>query len=288
MTRPVLVLLLVALAAAGPGYKEKMMKKMTKHMFDQMCWGKENMMMKWKMIKGAMGECMGGEEVAPRALPLARTQALHTYHLPSYPLLPQFQYANYHHLGKRDAAAEQETAEFLINWYDFKDEMTGKVGNLSCVFRKMDILTASGDINLRFFQTTMWDKLDLSSTLAGSDPAWRNMLVTRWTDCYKKAVSIPSETLTRHPLFKDAQMARNMDFWMCAMEAKTDCCAAAGQHQMLEDIYGQDDGTMDWQKYGLPADKYELASVATMVMMESHTPMENFLMSFFKSDGTDM
>jgi len=75
---------------------------------------------------------------------------------------------------------------------------------------------------------------------------------------------------------------------MCAMEAKTDCCAAAGQHQMLEDIYGKDDGTMDWQKYGLPGDKYELASVATMVMMESHTPMENFLMSFFKSDGTDM
>ena len=148
MTRPILVLLLVALAAAGPGYKEKMMKKMTKHMFDQMCWGKENMMMKHKMIKGAMDECSGQEEVAPRALPLAMApKALHTYHLPSYPLLPQFQYANYHHLGKRGANDEQETAEFLNNWYDFKDEMAGKVGNLSCVFRKMDILTASGDVS---------------------------------------------------------------------------------------------------------------------------------------------
>ena len=38
-------------------------------------------------------------------------------------------------------------------------------------------------------------------------------------------------------------------------EAKTDCCSAALQHSMLEDMYGKDDGSIDWTQYGLPADK---------------------------------
>ena len=40
-----------------------------------------------------------------------------------------------------------------------------------------------------------------------------------------------------------------------AQEAKTDACSAALQHSMLEDMYGKDDGSIDWTQYGLPADK---------------------------------
>merc|ERR1712113_726879 len=79
------------------------------------------------------------------------------------------------------------------------------------------------------------------------------------------------------------QLARNMEFWMCAMEAKTDACSAALQHSMLEDMYGKDDGSINWTEYGLPADKYELASVATMVLINSKSDMEKFICSFFET-----
>lgn len=149
MAKLLLLLLLATLAAAGPGYKEKMMKKMAKHFFDQMCWGKENMRAKHAAIKEAMEEC-GGEVAVPRALPaVPRVAALHTYTLPShtFPLLPHLQYGAYHRLGKRATATpDQETAEFLNDWMDFKDGLEDKIGNLTCVFKKMDLLTASGDV----------------------------------------------------------------------------------------------------------------------------------------------
>ena len=135
------------------------------------------------------------------------------------------------------------------------------------------MLSVSYQVNLRFFTTDFWNNINLDSTLAGSDPAWRSMLTTKWTDCYNKAQAIPTETLTRMSFMKSMpQLARNMEFWMCAMvslrgcyqillftskpqEAKTDACSAALQHSMLEDMYGKDDGSINWTEYGLPADK---------------------------------
>merc|ERR1712158_232351 len=194
----------------------------------------------------------------------------------------------YHHLGKR-ATPEEETAEFLNDWVDFQGDLEHKIGNLTCVFDKMGLHTASGDVNLKFFTTDFWNNINLGSTLAGSDPNWRSMLTTKWTDSYNKAQAIPTETLTRMSFMKSMpQLARNMEFWMCAMEAKTDACSAALQHSMLEDMYGKDDGSINWTEYGLPADKYELASVATMVLINSKSDMEKFICSFFESDGTDM
>ena len=60
---------MAALAAAGPGYKPMMMKKMAKHYFDQMCWGKDNQMAKYKSIKESLAACMGEAAPAPRAMP---------------------------------------------------------------------------------------------------------------------------------------------------------------------------------------------------------------------------
>merc|ERR1712079_531946 len=179
---------------------------------------------------------------------------------PTYSIVSPYQFTRYHHLGKR-ATPEEETAEFLNDWVDFQGDLEHKIGNLTCVFDKMGLHTASGDVNLRFFTTDFWNNINLGSTLAGSDPAWRSMLTTKWTDCYNKAQAIPTETLTRMSFMKSMpQLARNMEFWMCAVEAKTDACSAALQHSMLEDMYGKDDGSINWTEYGLPADKYELAS----------------------------
>merc|ERR1712004_593058 len=273
----------------GRGYKAMMMKKMAKHYFDQMCWGKDNQMAKYKSIKESLASCMGQAAPAPRAMPQKMVmKPVHSYHVPTYSIVSPYQFTRYHHLGKR-ATPEEETAEFLNDWVDFQGDLEHKIGNLTCVFDKMGLHTASGDVNLKFFTTDFWNNINLGSTLAGSDPAWRSMLTTKWTDCYNKAQAIPTETLTRMSFMKSMpQLARNMEFWMCAMEAKTDACSAALQHSMLEDMYGKDDGSINWTEYGLPADKYELASVATMVLINSKSDMEKFICSFFESDGTDM
>merc|ERR1712110_1373274 len=66
MLRFCFVLTMATLAAAGPGYKSMMMKKMAKHYFDQMCWGKDNQMEKYKSIKESLAACMGEAAPAPR------------------------------------------------------------------------------------------------------------------------------------------------------------------------------------------------------------------------------
>ena len=44
--------------------------------------------------------------------------------------------------------------------------------------------TSIPQVNLRFFQTTFWNNIDLASTQAASDPAWRSLLTTRSTDTW--------------------------------------------------------------------------------------------------------
>ena len=68
MPRFGLLLTMAVLAAAGPGYKSMMMKKMAKHYFDQMCWGKDNQMAKYKSIKESLASCMGEAAPAPRSM----------------------------------------------------------------------------------------------------------------------------------------------------------------------------------------------------------------------------
>merc|ERR1712088_918218 len=64
MLRFCFVLTMATLAAAGPGYKSMMMKKMAKHYFDQMCWGKDNQMAKYKSIKESLAT-EDGDETSP-------------------------------------------------------------------------------------------------------------------------------------------------------------------------------------------------------------------------------
>ena len=73
---------------------------------------------------------------------------VHSYHIPTYSIVPPYQFARYeplvlptllpplyryHTLGKR-ATPEEETAEFLNDWVDFK------VQHLSLVFDQVDFL----------------------------------------------------------------------------------------------------------------------------------------------------
>merc|ERR1712226_141854 len=113
-------------------------------------------------------------------------------------------------------------------------------------------------------------------------------LVTRWTDCYTTASSLSAETLTRHPLIKDVQLARNMEFWKCALTAKTECCAEAQLNAWGAEMQGEDmEETVDWTQYDLPTDRYERAAVTAMVYSETVSPVEKFVCDILSSDGTD-
>ena len=79
MPRFGLLLTMAVLAAAGPGYKSMMMKKMAKHYFDQMCWGKDNQMAKYKSIKESIAACMGEAAPAPRAMPLKMVRVTNSH-----------------------------------------------------------------------------------------------------------------------------------------------------------------------------------------------------------------
>ena len=76
------------------------------------------------------------------------------------------------------------------------------------------MLDSALQVNMQEYTSGLWDKIDLSKTLAGSDPLWRQMMVTGYTDCFSIAQSWPQESLDRHPLSK--VFGRHMIFFKCA------------------------------------------------------------------------
>jgi len=321
MFRLSFLLALVAMVSADPGMKAKIMKMINKHNFDCRCWGKDNVMKYHEAKMSSLKSCMG-EEPSKTSIPMPRPLFQQPLFQPliqplsmgslnhQYSVLPL--HHTYHHsIGKR-SAMKDDMAEFINDWYDFRGNMEDKIGNLTCVFKKMEIISDTGDININLYQGQLWDSLNLETTLAGSDPAWRNMLTTKYTDCYNKANSLSVETLTRHPLIKDVQLARNMQFWKCALQAETECCAAAMLDSWVTDMKGENMESMkdmdntdnmenmenmekmekmediSWAEYGLPENRYERAAVGAMVMIESLNPVEELVCSVMSSDGEDL
>merc|ERR1712170_248349 len=98
---------------------------------------------------------------------------------------------------------EEDFKEFLADFEDFKGDIASKMGNLTCVMRKMD------------------------------------MLDTHYKDCYDIARSFPQSALNRNPLTK--VFGRHMVFFECAKKAEAKCCGVACANDMLETLYGRND-----------------------------------------------
>merc|ERR1711944_313504 len=92
---------------------------------------------------------------------------------------------------------EEDFKEFLMDFEDFKGDIASKMGNLTCVLKKMNALDDNLQINMKEYTGDFWNKIDLSQTMAGEDPEWRNMLVTSYKDCYDIARSWPQSTLNK-------------------------------------------------------------------------------------------
>jgi len=187
--------------------------------------------------------------------------------------------------GKRAAksqglldADEEDFQEFLEDFKNFKEDMTTKMSNLTCVLSKMEMLDSNLQVNMQGYSQDMWKEMDLSETLAASDPEWRNMLVTRYKDCYSIAQNWPQETLDNNPITK--VFGRHMVFFKCARKVEDKSCMEAQANDWLETMYGKDP-SFNYAQFGLPTNKYERAAVAIKVMTAAASDEEEFVGDFF-------
>merc|ERR1712218_354689 len=140
---------------------------------------------------------------------------------------------------------EEDFREFLEDFEEFKGDIATKMGNLTCVMQK------------------------------------RNMLATHYKDCYDIARSFPQSALNRNPLTK--VFGRHMVFFKCAKKVEHKCCAMACANDMLETLYGTNDN-YDWTQHGMPQNKYERAAWTMKIMYGTASHEEAAIHEFFFSD----
>lgn len=191
--------------------------------------------------------------------------------------------------GKRDTSTnglletdEEDFQEFLEDFAEYKEDMTTKMSNLTCVLSKMKMLDSNLQVNIKAYTHDFWNEMDLSQTLAGSDPVWRNMVISGYQDCYSVAQSWPQETLDRNPITK--VFGRHMVFFKCAKKTEAKCCMEAQADEWLSSLYGEDP-SVDYTQYGLPSNRYERAALAVKVMAEAASDEEEFVGDFFYSNN---
>jgi len=177
---------------------------------------------------------------------------------------------------------EEDFQEFLDDFEDYKADMGTKLGNLTCVMTKMQMLDSSLQVNLAEYTGGFWDKIDLSKTLAGSDPVWRQMMTSGYTDCYSIAQTFPKEALEKNPVTK--VFGRHMIFFKCAAKVEKKCCYEAQMNDWIKTMYGEDP-SFNYAEFGLPMNKYERAALTIKVMTETASDEEEFVGDFFYADS---
>jgi len=306
----------IAALATVAASSHDMMKKIHKDMMVMnsmtACWGKGNMMLYKMAIWEATEQCMqeNHSNLLKPANPILSLLNQETETLPfpvnnNNPFLSSSKLQNnpfkssrvsnsrlnawaniWNSRNKRQVEGllqptEEDFKEFLADFEDFKGDIASKMGNLTCVMKKMDMLDNNLQVNMKAYSGDMWNKIDLSQTMAGEDAEWRDMLETHYKDCYDIARSFPQSALNRNPLTK--VFGRHMVFFKCAKKAEAKCCGMACANDMLETLYGRNDN-YDWTQHGMPANKYERAAWTMKVMYGTASPEEGAIHEFFFSD----
>merc|ERR1712203_434414 len=307
--RSLVALSLVLAVAAG----DMMLKKKIHHdlmvMSSQaMCWGKGNTMYYKIAMMNALEECMGGH--TSNTKPSSPFAQLNKPQNPFQTLPAQIQAKNpfsgnsfakkarvnpdslksilFSNFDRRKRQAdglievtEEDFAEFLGDFSDFKDDVASKMSNLTCVLSKLNMLDDNYQVNLKSYTGDFWRDVDLSQTLAGEDPVWRKMMIDGYTDCYDIAKSFPQSALNKNPIMK--VFGRHMVFFKCTKKVEAHCCGMACANHMLETMYGPSDN-FDWNQYGMSNNKYERAAMTMKVMYSTASPEEAFVHNFFYMD----
>ena len=299
MLRIVVILsILVSLAQAEDGVGWKMMQKIHKYNLFSRCWGDEYMAGFAVKIKKAMEFCgevqspmFGGMKPFPLPAAIDNTQLEALRGLLSNPALATLLKGNQANawqpfgngFGRKKRAlldpTSEDEEEFMNDVLDFKAGMATKMGNMSCVLTQLEMLDAAGQINMHTFSMTHLSSL-ISKTPAGSDPEFLQMMVDRFGDCYEISRSFPQKALDRHPNPMIKKYGRHHIFFKCAMKVEENCCVHFQLKQWVELMYGPITQEMI-QKFGLPENKYDAATMAIKVMHESMSPEEKKVDDFF-------
>jgi len=256
---------------------------------DVACWGKENALRFHVGIQQAVEQCANFGKPSISTKPANPWQTL-----PAANSLNRGNVANFwansifNNRQKREATDglletdEEDFQEFLEDFEDFKEDMGYKMGNLTCVMTRMDMLDSALQVNLPMYTGGFWDKIDLSKTLAGSDPVWRQMMTSGYTDCYSIAQTFPKEALEKNPVTK--VFGRHMIFFKCAAKVEKKCCYEAQMNDWIKTLYGEDP-SFNYAQFGLPTNKYERAALTIKVMTETASDEEEFVGDFFYADS---
>jgi len=309
--KSLVALTLVLAVAAG----DMMLMKKIKHdmmmMNSQaMCWGQGNMYYYKMYMMQAMEECVTGHsshvkptnpfaqlnrpqnpfQTLPASIqaknPFSGGNSFNKKPTVNPDSLKSILFSNFDSRKKRQTdglieITEEDFAEFLGDFSDFKDDVASKMSNLTCVLSKLDMLDSDYQVNLKAYTEEVWKEMDLSQTLAGEDPTWRQMVIDGYSDCYDIAKSFPQSALNKNPIMK--VFGRHMVFFKCTKKVEAHCCGMACANHMLETMYGPSDN-FDWSQYGLSNNKYERAAMTMKVMYSTASPEESFVHNFFYMD----
>jgi len=275
---------------SGGGMKQ--MEELVDHIngwnWDVACWGEDNVAAHRKKMYEVCEMCSQEEQMDMTSLPAASLQMKRYKPLQKMAMqkMQTMQHGSYkpmyvqpyswthlspiHHLGKRSS----DPQEMLANFAEFKEDMTSKISNLTCVLANMGMLNKDTlQVNMDMFREGMWAEMDLSQSMA-ADPEWREKLVHCWETCHSIAMSIPQEALNEDPVMK--VFGRQKIFMKCAMKAKKKMCLAGHAQKMLEKYHPHSEITIPGK------DKYDMAKMAAMVMQHSKTPEMKFIEEFFQ------
>merc|ERR1712055_1276815 len=261
-----LVLLSLGLAAAqSPDMMREIMQQINKFNMRQACWGETNTINYAVSIIKAQEKCM---QLAPTydLVSVLTPQSNPFTTLPGQITNPFQRISEIQSLDqltslwrtKRQATEgilnpdQDDFLEFIEDFGDFKEDIAGKMGNLTCVLTELKYLA--------------------------KDPEWSKKLADGYSDCYKISENFPQTALNRNPLTKI--FGRHMIFFRCANRNEKRMCAQGQMLKYLEAMYGKDDSKKP-SEFGLPDDKYDAAAVSIMVMQNAASSEEEFVGNFF-------
>jgi len=285
-----LLLCLACVVVRCTDVEEKIKRNLDTWNADVACWGKENALKYHLGLYQAVKECTGlgskkgfVKPVNPwQTLPAGLNRGNVVNFLTNYLENSRNKRQATDGLIETD---EEDTEEFLENFEEYKGNVAAKMSNLTCVLTKINSLDSALQVNLDWYTSGFWDKIDLSKTLAGSDPVWRQMMVSGFTDCFSIAQTWPQESLDRNPISK--VFGRHMIFFKCALKVESECCYQAQMYENIQALYG-DPANFDWSQYGIPNNKYKRATLFHKIGYETATDEENFVYDVMFSGEGDL
>jgi len=187
-----------------------------------------------------------------------------------------------------DGLRKRRQAEDFIEAQELKDLWTAKLSNVTCMFKGMGMIDDKYNIQRDFFQTDIWQMLDLSAARHLSDPVWREKLSQAYSDCADIAEPIPQMVFDNDPEMRIlGPLARYMDFWKCAKKAETTNCLMAEYERWQRKYYPNCLGGSGASVLGV-RDKYEEALACRMTIDHaqlSFAPNKKFVMELFYGEN---